>query len=53
MYILFNVLAKGTFIILISFFFTGLICGLTKLLEKIFKWEPVDEPPQDGIMGDA
>ena len=53
MSILFNVLVGGTFMILISFFFVGLICGFTKLLEKIFKWKPVVEPPQDGIMGDA
>lgn len=51
--ILLNVLVKGTFMIFIGFFFAGLICGFTKLLQKIFKWEPVDEPPQDGIMVDA
>ena len=50
---LFNILVCGTFIIFISLFFVGLICGFTKLLQKIFKWEPVDEPHQDGIMGDA
>ena len=50
---LFNILVCGTFMIFISFFFVGLICGFTKFLQKIFKWEPVDEPPQDGIMGDA
>ena len=50
--ILLNILVNGTLTILVSFFFFGLICGFTKLLQKIFKWEPVDEHHQDGIMGD-
>ena len=50
--ILLNMLVNGTLTILVSFFFFGLFCGFTKLLKKVFKWEPVDEPSQDGIMGD-